>query len=223
VLEQLGLSLPLDEAAAGECLAGSGFTFLFAPHYHPAMKSIAPVRQALGVRTVFNILGPLSNPAAPAFHVLGAFSEAVAELMAGTLAGMPGVRRAFVVHGAAGWDEPTPIGPFTLYDVRDGRVTPGARAPADYGLPACTAEALAGGDAAANARELRAVLEGGRHGAHRDALLMGASLALECAGEVDGPEAGVARAARAIEDGSAARVLAALRRVGARIAAGRAP
>ena len=221
VLEQLGLVLPLAEAAAGDCLAESGFTFLFAPHYHPAMKSVAPVRQALGVRTVFNILGPLTNPAAPAFHVLGAYSEAVAELMAGTLAGMPGVRRAFVVHGAAGWDEPTPIGPFTLYDVRNGQVTPGTRTPADFGLPTCDAAALAGADAATNARELRAVLEGGQHGAHRDALLLGAALALECAGEVDGPAAGVARAARAIEDGSTARVLAALRGVGARVAAGR--
>jgi anthranilate phosphoribosyltransferase len=216
VLEQLGLPLPLDEQAAGECLAASGFTFLFAPHYHPAMKAVAPLRQALGVRTVFNILGPLTNPAAPPFHVIGAFSLEVAELMAGTLAGMAEVRRAFVVHGAEGWDEPTPIGPFTLFDVRDGRVVPGTRSPGDYGLPTCTPAALAGGDATHNAHALRAVLQHDEHGAHRDALLLGAALALECAGEVAGPEEGVRRAARALQEGSAARVLAAIAGFGSR-------
>jgi anthranilate phosphoribosyltransferase len=217
VLEQLGLSLPLDEQTAGECLEASGFTFLFAPYYHPAMKAVAPLRQALGVRTVFNILGPLTNPAAPPFQVIGAFSVEVAELMAGTLAGIPEVRRAFVVHGAEGWDEPTPIGPFTLFDVRDGRVVPGTRSPADYGLPTCMPAALAGGDATHNARALRAVLQSDEHGAHRDALLLGAALALECAGEVAGPEEGVRRAAHALQDGSAARVLAAIARFGARV------
>ena len=81
VLEALGLKLPLDETRAGECLAATGFTFLFAPHYHPAMKSVAPIRQAMGVRTVFNILGPLSNPAEPEYHVIGAFDAATAELL----------------------------------------------------------------------------------------------------------------------------------------------
>ena len=90
VLERLGLTLPLDETQAGACLAACGFTFLFAPHYHPAMKAIAPVRQALGVRTIFNVLGPLTNPAEPPYQVVGAYSAAMAELMAGTLAGMPG-------------------------------------------------------------------------------------------------------------------------------------
>ena len=87
VIRALGLELPLDETAAGECLAATGFTFLFAPHYHPALKAVMPIRQALGVRTVFNILGPLSNPAAPPFHLLGAYSVDVAELMAQTLSG----------------------------------------------------------------------------------------------------------------------------------------
>ena len=121
VIRALGLNLPLDEDAAGECLAATGFTFLFAPHYHPAMKHIAPVRQALGVRTVFNVLGPLVNPAAPPFHVIGAFSDAMAALMAQTLAGMD-IERVFVIHGAAGWDEATPVGPFVCYDVRPGSV-----------------------------------------------------------------------------------------------------
>ena len=115
------LDLPLDETAAGECLAATGFTFFFAPHYHPAMKAVMPIRQALGVRTVFNILGPLSNPAEPPFHLIGAYHVDIAALMAETLAGMP-IERAYVVHGEPGWDEATPIGPFTVFDVRPGKV-----------------------------------------------------------------------------------------------------
>jgi anthranilate phosphoribosyltransferase len=214
VLEQLGLALPLDETAAAQCLAATGFTFLFAPHYHPAMKAIAPVRQALGVRTVFNILGPLTNPAEPPFHVIGAYSVEVAELMAQTLAGMQ-VRRAFVLHGANGWDEPTPVGPFTVFDVRGGEVRPSVRTPGDYGFATCRPEDLAGGDAAHNANALRAVLRGEDQGAHRDALLLGAALALEVSGRVATPAEGVQRAARAIADGSAARVLEQLAAFGA--------
>ncbi len=111
VLEALGLKIPLDEKQAADCLAASGFTFLFAPHFHPAMKTVAPVRTALGVRTIFNILGPLMNPATPPFHLIGAFSLDIARLIADTLSGME-IERTFVVHGAEGWDEPTPIGPF---------------------------------------------------------------------------------------------------------------
>jgi anthranilate phosphoribosyltransferase len=206
VLEALGLKLPLDEQRAGECLAATGFTFFFAPYYHPAMKSVAAIRQALGVRTVFNILGPLSNPAAPAYYLIGAFNLATAELMANALAGMP-LLRAFVVHGAEGWDEPTPVGPFTLFDVHMGRSYRMQRAPADYGLAICRPEDLAGGDASYNALELRAVLEGRDRGAHRDAILMSAALALELMGVSQTPRAAVARAAAAIDSGAAAELL----------------
>jgi len=206
VLEALGLALPLDAQAAGECLARTNFTFLFAPHYHPAMQAIAPVRTALGVRTIFNILGPLSNPAAPPLHLIGAFSLDAAQLIADALAGLD-IERAFVVHGAAGWDEPTPLGPFTLLDVQRGQVAVGVRTPEDYGLERCTAAALAGGDAQYNARALRAVLCGEDRGAHRDCLLLGAALALEVAGAVRLPREGVARAAAAIDGGAARRVL----------------
>jgi anthranilate phosphoribosyltransferase len=206
VLEALGLALPLDEDAAGRCLARTNFTFLFAPHYHPAMKAIAPVRAALGVRTVFNILGPLTNPAEPPLHLIGAFSLDAAQLIADTLAGLD-IERAFVVHGADGWDEPTPVGPFTIFDVQRGAVAVGVRTPEDYGLARCTPARLAGGDAAHNARALRAALYGEDRGAHRDCLLLGAALALEVAGEVHLPRDGVARAAAAIDDGAARRVL----------------
>jgi anthranilate phosphoribosyltransferase len=210
VLEALGLAVPLDADAAGACLAASGFTYLHAPHYHPATAGVTPIRSALGVRTVFNILGPLVNPAEPPLHLIGAFSLEVARLMAEALSGLP-IERAFVVHGAAGWDEPTPIGPFTVFDVRPGRVASQVRSPGDYGLRPCSAAELRGGDAASNARALAAVLEGEDRSAHRDCLLLGTALALEVAGEVTDPREGLARAAAAIDGGAAGRVLDALK------------
>jgi anthranilate phosphoribosyltransferase len=120
LLEALGLPLPLDERAAGECLTSTGFTFLFAPHYHPAMKEVAPVRRALAVRTVFNLLGPLTNPAGPPFALIGAYSAEAARLMADTLAGMP-IERAFVIHGEPGWDEATPVGTRGALSARPAR------------------------------------------------------------------------------------------------------
>jgi anthranilate phosphoribosyltransferase len=214
VLEVLGLKVPLDEQGVADCLAAANFTFLFAPHYHPAMKAVASVRAALGVRTIFNILGPLTNPAGPPFHLIGAFSLDVARLIAQTIAGMP-IERTFVVHGADGWDEPTPVGPFTVFDVRPGRVDVGMRQPEDYGLARCRSADLAGGDAHHNAAALKDVLEGRDRGAHRSCLLLGASLALEVAGQVGGPREGVERAAQAIDSGAASRVLEAIARVGA--------
>jgi len=209
VLEALGLKLPLDEVRAGECLAATGFTYLYAPHYHPAMKNLAPVRAALGVRTVFNILGPLTNPAEPPFHLIGAYDLPTAELIAQALAGMS-IERAMVIHGAEGWDEPTPCGPFTLFDVRDGAVSRELRSPGDYGLAACTTADLAGGDAPHNAQLLRRALAGEERGAARDALLLGAALALEVTGIEPAPRLAVARAAAAIDSGAAAQLLAKL-------------
>lgn len=209
VLQALGLTLPLDETQAAACLAATNFTFLFAPHYHPAMKVIGPVRAAMGVRTVFNILGPLSNPAEPPFHVIGAFNEATARLMAQALSGLP-LQRAFVVHGACGWDEPTPLGSFLLLDVRNGSVQESRRDPADYGMSLCTEDALLGADPAYNAAALTRVLRGEEQGAHRDALVLSAALALEVSGRATGPAQGVQQAAAAIDDGRASALLAKL-------------
>jgi anthranilate phosphoribosyltransferase len=206
VLEALGLALPLDEVMAGKYLAACNFTFLFAPYYHPATKAVAAVRAALGVRTIFNILGPLTNPAEPPFHVIGAFSLEVAELIAHTLAGMP-LQRAFVLHGAEGWDEPTPVGPFTVFDVRPGHTQQHTRTPEEYGLRRCEPARLAGGDAQHNARALRAVLQGEDRGPHRDCLLLGAALALEVTGNASQPREAIGLAAAAIDSGAAARVL----------------
>ena len=202
MLEKLGMPLPLHEKEAVACLAATNFTFLFAPAYHPAMKAVVPVRGALSVRTVFNMLGPLTNPAAPPFQLIGAWSPAAARLMAAALAGMP-IERAFVVHGAPGWDEATPVGEFALLDVVPGKVTESVRTPEDYGVVRCAAAQLTGGDAAHNAAELIRVFEGEDRGAHRDALLMGTSLVLEMQGSAIDARQGVEMAAAALDDGSA--------------------
>ena len=209
LLAALGMPMPLDELAAGRCLDATGFTFFFAPHYHPALKAIAPVRAALGVRTVFNVLGPLTNPAEPPFHLIGAYSLPAAELLAATLAGMP-IERAFVVHGEPGWDEPTPVGPFALFDVRPGRVERSVRSAALFGLPSCQARELAGGDAAFNAQAIRAVFAGQDRGAHRAALLLGTALVLELIGREHDPHRAAECAAQAIDSGRASALLAEL-------------
>jgi anthranilate phosphoribosyltransferase len=210
MLESLGMPLPLHEEQAVACLEATRFTFLFAPAYHPAMKAVVPIRGALSVRTVFNVLGPLTNPAAPPFQLIGAYSQPTAKLMADTLSGMP-LERAFVVHGEPGWDEATPAGDFWLYDVTPGQVSASRRSPEDYGLDRCSAAELAGGDADHNARELVRVFTGEDRGAHRDALLMGTSLVLEVQGIAKNARDGVEQAAAAIDDGRAAAFLAAMR------------
>jgi anthranilate phosphoribosyltransferase len=215
VIRALGLQLPLDEVAAGECLDATNFTFFFAPHYHPAMKAIMPVRQALGVRTVFNILGPLANPAEPPYHLLGAYSLEVAELMAHTVAGLP-IERTYVVHGDPGWDEATPVGPFTVFDVTPGKVVRSTRHAEEFALPSCTAEELKGGDAAYNAEHLRAVLEGRQRGAHRNAIILQAALVLELLGKAATPIDAARMAENAIESGAAKQMLERLAAFGAR-------
>jgi anthranilate phosphoribosyltransferase len=212
MLEALGMRMPPDEHAAVECLAATGYTFLFAPYFHPAMKALGPVRRALGVRTVFNLLGPLTNPAAPPYLLLGAFSPAAARLMAEAMAGFEGLERGFVIHGAPGWDEATPVGPFLLCDVRGGEVIETTRDPAEWGIPRCTAEDLAGGDAAYNAARLRAVFSGREVGPHLDALLLGTALALELTGLAETPLAAVETASRALLDGRAEALLVAIGR-----------
>ena len=205
VLRELGLPLPLDEPDAGRCLEATGFTFLFAPHYHPAMRALGPVRRSMGVRTVFNLLGPLTNPATPPFLVAGAYSEPAAQLMAESLNGME-LERAFVVHGTPGWDEATPVGPFVLFDVRGGEVRREVRDPLDHGVARCTADQLVGGDAAENASRLRAALSGADV-ADRRALVLGAALALEVTGSVSDFGSGLARANDALESGAGVEIL----------------
>ncbi|HVY24301.1 MAG TPA: anthranilate phosphoribosyltransferase [Steroidobacteraceae bacterium] len=213
-LEQLGLKLPLSEAQAGQCLDATGFTFLFAPYYHSATKAVAPIRQALGVRTVFNILGPLCNPAEPPFHLMGAFNLETAKLMADTLAGLPN-ERAYVVHGEPGWDEATPCGAFECFEVHNGHVKHRTRSAAEFGLPGCTPQELQGGDAAYNAQCLRDVFSGKDQGAHRHALILNAALVLELTGRATSPVDAAQQAAAAIDSGRATEVLVKLSAFGA--------
>jgi anthranilate phosphoribosyltransferase len=200
-IEALGFTLPLDEHQALRCFEATGFTFLFAPYFHPAMKALAPIRAALGVRTVFNLLGPLTNPAAPRFRLIGAYDAATAELMAGTLGGE--VERAWVVHGADGWDEATPIGPFVAFDVTRDGIKRHDIDPREFGFARCRSSELAGGDAAVNVAAVRSVFELRDHGAHRAALLLQSGLALYIAGRASSVDGGV-EAARAVLDTGAA-------------------
>lgn len=206
VLAALSIPMPMEAATVTRCVEELGFAFLYAPHYHPAMKCVAPVRQALGVRTIFNLLGPLTNPARPTHYVLGAYSAPVAAIIAQALQGL-GIQRAFVIHSHNGWDEATTASAFTVWDVTPQKVSKSERNAAYYGLPVGREADLKGGDAAANASALRAVFTGVDQGAHRDALLIGAALGLEVMGIESDPIKAVERVQRTIEDGSAERWL----------------
>lgn len=206
VLSALDLDVPWDAGRAGEVFSVTGFTYLFAPAFHPAMKSVAPVRQAMGVRTIFNLVGPLANPARAPYLVVGAFSRDAARMMAETLSGMD-ISRAFVVHGEPGWDEPTPVGPYHLFEVTPGDVEDRLEDPAEFGIARCQPGDLVGGDPADNAEAIRRVFNG-EPGPHRDALVLGASLALRVTGA--DPETAIVAAGAAVDDGSAAGLLARL-------------
>jgi anthranilate phosphoribosyltransferase len=202
LIEAIGFTLPLDENRAAECFVATGFTFLFAPYFHPAMKTLAPIRTALGIRTVFNLLGPLTNPAAPRFLLVGAYDAATAELMAGTLAGTQ-IERAWVVHGACGWDEATPMGSFVAYDVRNQRIDRLEINPEEFGIPRCTARDLAGGDAKTNLKALIDVFEGRDQGAHLDTLVLQCGLALMISGRAQSIAGGIALARAVVDSGKA--------------------
>src|SRR5580698_806052 len=165
LIEALGFTAPLDAGGVSRCYAATGFAFLFAPYFHPAMKTLAPIRSALGVRTVFNLLGPLTNPAAPRYLLVGAYDARTAELMAGTLAGMH-LERGWVVHGACGWDEATPIGSFLAFDVAGDQVTRCEVNPEEFGIARCNPRDLQGGDAKTNLKALIDVFEGRDQGPH---------------------------------------------------------
>ena len=202
LIEAIGFTLPLDENRAAECFVATGFTFLFAPYFHPAMRALAPIRSALGIRTVFNLLGPLTNPAAPRYLLIGAYDAHTAELMAGTLAGMH-IERGWVVHGASGWDEATPIGSFVAFDVAGDQVTRREVNPEEFGIARCSPRELAGGDAKANLKALLDVFEGRDHGPHLDALVLQCGLALMIAGRAQSIAEGIALARAVIDSGKA--------------------
>jgi anthranilate phosphoribosyltransferase len=202
LIEALGFALPLDEVRAADCFVATGFTFLFAPHFHPAMKAVAPIRAALGTRTVFNLLGPLTNPVPLRFLLVGAYSAATAELMAGTLGGMQ-MKRAWVVHGAAGWDEATPIGPFLAFDVEGAKIRRLEIDPEEFGIARCRSSDLFGGDAKTNLKALVDVFEGRDRGPHLEALVLQCGMALMIAGRAPSIAAGISHARESIHGGAA--------------------
>ena len=209
LLEFLGYRFPTDADGVRAQMSMNGFSFLFAPNFHPAMKHIAPIRKALKIRTVFNILGPLTNPAKPSFYLLGAFSSEMASLMASSLSGME-MNRAFVVHGLNGWDEPTPASKFELFDVSKDSISHKIIDPSELGMDKCKEEDLKGGTSQVNAKALLKVFEGNDNGAHEDALILNAALSLQVAGQATDLIEGIEIARQTILSGKAKDFLSSL-------------
>lgn len=217
VLEALGVPIALAPEMAVECLRETGFMFLFAPHYHPAMKAVGPLRKALGFRTIFNLCGPLTNPAGARSQVIGVLAPSKVLLVGRTLATLR-AKRAFVVHGSDGIDELTTTGESVVARVEESesgestlkaaRITPEMA-----GLPRTTLDQFVGGDVATNASLLYDVLTG-IPGARRDIVLLNAAAGLIAAGLASDLKEGVAMGAEAIDSGQAAATLAKLRQFG---------
>ena len=211
VFEALGVNVAADPAAVERCLDQAGVAFFFAPTFHPSMRHAGPTRRELGVRTAFNLLGPLTNPANAARQLVGVPRPELTELVARSFA-LLGAERAWVVHGADGLDEISTTGYTKVSECRDAAVNTFYLHPADLGLPKSTAEALRGGDTAQNADLARAVLAGER-GARRDIVLLNTAAALLVAGKVSRIQDGLPVAAEALDSGRAAGVLDDLRRL----------
>src|SRR5690606_21928683 len=208
VLEALGVATDLPAGEVGRCLDAVGIAFLMAPRLHPAMRHAVGPRRDLAIRTIFNLLGPLTNPAGAPYQLLGVFGAHLVEPVAHALAAL-GTERALVVHGAPGLDEMSVCGPTRVAVVAGGQVRFETVEPGDVGLALADPASLTGGDAAANAAIARAILAG-EPGPRRDAVLLNAAGALLAAGAVSTLREGVAAAAEAIDSGAAAAKLAEL-------------
>jgi anthranilate phosphoribosyltransferase len=204
VLEALGVTIDLDAAGVGSCLADVGVAFLFAPMFHPAMAHAGPVRRELRVPTVFNFLGPLTNPARPFAQAVGCSDPRMLPLMAEVLARRG--TRAVLFRGEDGLDELTTTGPSTVFRVADGEVHEGTLDPAELGFARVTIADLQGGDARSSAEIVRRLLAG-EPGPKRDVVLLNAGAALEVAGRAADLEEGVALAAETIDSGAATAAL----------------
>lgn len=206
VLEALGVAVELSPEGMARVLAETGIVFMFAPLLHPAMRHVGPVRQALGITTIMNLLGPLTNPAGARRQVVGVADPAFVDLVVRGLAAL-GHERALVVHGAPGMDELSPCGATRVAELRGGRVTSYEVTPAELGVEPVDPADLAGGEPAENAEVVRAVVTGEARGPGRSAVLVNAAAAFHVAGRVDSLAEGVAAGARAIDSGAAAAVL----------------
>jgi len=201
VLEALGAKIDLDPEQVARCLREVGIGFMFAQAFHPAMKHVAGPRREIGVRTVFNVLGPLTNPAGAAHQLLGVARPELAPLLAEAL-GRLGARHALVVHGHGGLDELSLSGPSTVHELRDGRLREYAVSPGDVGLSPAPNDAVRGGSPEENAAALRGVLDG-KSSPLRDITLLNAAAALVAADLAGDLKDSVALAARAIDSGAA--------------------
>ncbi len=208
VLEALGIPVGLSPAAAAEALRRHRFAFLHAPTHHPAMKAVMPVRKALGVRTIFNIVGPLTNPAGAQAQVMGVYAAHLVLLVAEAMV-MLDTRHALVVHGDGGLDELSISGPSEVAEVRSGTIRLSTLKPEDVGLPCAPISRLAGGDARANAEILRAIFAGER-GPRRDVVIMNAAAVLMTAGVVPTIAEGIPLALQAIDEGKVSALVTAL-------------
>jgi anthranilate phosphoribosyltransferase len=209
VLEALGFSLEAPPERIVRSIDELGFGFLFAPTHHPGFRHAAPVRKELATRTVFNVLGPLTNPAGARAQIVGVYDAALVPTIAAVLARL-GARRAFVVHGAFGVDELSPAGPNLVCEVVDGSVHDREIDPLDLGVPRCAPEELRGGSPEENAAVIRAVFSGEEQGAKRDAILLNAAGAIAAAGHADDLRDGLQLARETIDSGAAAERLEAL-------------
>ncbi|HLH02172.1 MAG TPA: anthranilate phosphoribosyltransferase [Bryobacteraceae bacterium] len=216
VLEALGVAVTLGPEQVSACIRQTGVGFLYAPLLHPAVKHAQEARLQLKGRTVFNLLGPLTNPARARIQLIGAFSVRAAEMLAQASARL-GIERAFVVHGSDGLDEITTTGITTVFQVEEGRVQKGRWSPADFGLEQVPLEDLKGADAETNAQILRAVLEG-ENGPRRDIVIANAAAALLLAQRAPDLKSAVALAAESIDSGAARRKLEQLIEFGVRTA-----
>ncbi len=205
VMEALGVKITLPAARVAECLREVGIAFLFAPAMHSAMKYVQPARRELRLRTVFNLLGPLTNPAHASAQLVGVYSDELVDKVAEALS-MLGLRRALVVHGEDGLDEITISGLTRVAEVRDGQVWSYEVTPEEFGFRRAELEAIAGGDAAENAQIIREVLEG-KKSACRDVVLLNAAATLVAAGRANHLSEAVPLAAESIDAGVARRKL----------------
>jgi len=209
VLEALGVKLNITPEKVTKCIDSVGIGFLFAPNHHPAMKYAGPTRKEMGVRTIFNLLGPLTNPASADYQILGVFSKDKMPLVAGALQQL-GIKRALIVHGRDGLDEITTTSITDALWVEQGRPPMAFEIdPEAFGMPFASPEALAGDDATTNAEILRHIFAGSQ-GAGRDIVLLNAAAALWVAGKVDGIADGLCMAAEAIDSGNVQKTLNAL-------------
>jgi len=216
VVEALGINLELSPQKVGRCVDEVGVGFLYAPLLHTAMKHVMPARREMGIRTVFNMLGPLTNPAGANAQIIGVYAASLTEPLARVLAEL-GTVRAFVVHGADNLDEISNTGESRVSEVRDGTVRTFSVRPEDFGMPRASIADLRGGDREQNAQIIRALLEG-EPGPRRDIVLMNAAAALVAGGRARDLKEGVGLAASSIDGGGARGKLEALVALSQRLA-----